>query len=338
MHFILVFFPVWPVSRRTNHLHDSAVMNGRHFILFIPKWPAMVAILAHFYIHKTLVEWSIWSAWYKYVEWIAGPASGAHCTGQACHRMHVAHTPRSSHSIILAMPDDIVVDEHVSIFSRCVSFQHCVCVTAAAIECRTKCEEWMQKGWKSHCLECELCLLLVSYAVCPAIVFRSSVSNHIEIDRPALDVSCTPCSAFTKNWLNDCACDSGSFDRLSRALARLLRRCFISFCSCFFFRFPRSMALHSLWSSIQSTYCQFFFSLSLHSRSNGRFAYASGIIYWLLMSNGYLFIVTLMNYSRCLLCVRFARAIALGLNFLFAVVVFDGFVSFIFCIIVITTY
>lgn len=167
-----------------------------------------------------------------------------------------------------------------------VSFQRrSLCAT---IECRAE-----RKRMKSIAMDSDCALFFIFFFV--AIDSRSSVSNHSEIDWPALNISCALCSTFTKNWLDDRLHRPNRCDRLSCAQARLLRCCFLSFLF-FFLRFLRQIAFTLVKYSIYVLPGSFFYSHSIE-----RFVYATRIIYWLLMSNGYLFIVCLMNYSRCLL-------------------------------------
>lgn len=162
----------------------------------------------------------------------------------------------SSHSIISRYTVDIVVDEHVSIFLQCVSFQRrSLCAT---IECRTE-RKRMKSQWTQT----------VPFFV--AIDSRSSVSNHSEIDWPALNImciSCALCSAFTKNWLDDRLPHPNRCDRLSCAQARSLCCCFLSFLF-FFLHFLRLIAFTLVKYSIYVLPgCFFFF---IHIRLNASF-------------------------------------------------------------------
>lgn len=157
---------------------------------------------------------------YRVNEWTALPASGAHTqpsTGQSRHRIntfvHLIQSFRDAQTISSPM-------NMFRYFCNVSLFSAVHCALCAPIETRTNRADRVRKEKKKRCIEFKLCLaFLLFFAV---IGFRSSVSNHNEIDRAALNISCAPCSAFTENRLDDRLYPSlsQSVDRLSRARAR----------------------------------------------------------------------------------------------------------------------
>lgn len=214
------------------------------------------------------------------------------------------------------------VDEHVSIFfAKCVSFLH-------------RCCNWKQnETWR---IDAKRIKSIASNSNCVLLLILFLCSNRFSIFRFESQRNRSACTQISAEYMSCTLCNVFTKNRLDDSRPRLPRCCLISVLFSFFSCCDRS---HSLWSSIQFTFCQAFFFF-FHSRSNERFVYASRIIYWLLMSNGYLFIVCLMNYSRCLLFGR-ARASARSPSlprFFFMLLSSSTFFLFIFSTIVITTY
>lgn len=163
-------------------------------------------------------------------------------------------------------------------------------VPLLAIDSRSKSVEWMrEKKWKaSHRIQTVSCFWYYFFVAIAFSIFCSKSQRNRSV--------CIQC------WIGMYHVRRAMcLPRIGWTIAVRIYFAVVLFVFSFFSCCDRS---HSLWSSIQFTFCQRFF---FYSRPNERFVYASRIIYWLLMSNGYLFIVCLMNYSRCLLCAS-ARA------------------------------
>lgn len=230
---------------------------------------------------------------------------------------------------------DIIADEHVSIFFFAIYIYDYTCLflapflvfaLRASIENRTKREEnWYKrkKKEKKHRIAFKLCLLLfiISLYVPIDFLFQNTVK---------------PIGLHWLHWLYHvqmytvkCVYQESS-GRLGSVWSAVARISTITSLLFYFFSvlfFSRSIAFTLVKYSI---YVWPVFFSSFYSRSSERFVYASRIIYWLLMSNGYLFIVRLMNYSHSVVLCAGVRAFSV-LSFLFVVVVFYFFLSLLLC-------